>query len=95
MSARGAQPAIERRVPLPLAFDTAIGYWTGEPDWDLLEHALRSSSEIARLLPDLRRGPVELDGVKLWIEGAVLVLWGVPEAVERLAAEIEGRLAEG
>src|SRR5438270_361863 len=41
----GAQAVqFERAIRIPCAFDAAIGYWTGEPDWGLLVDAICAGS---------------------------------------------------
>ena len=93
-----SEPA-ERAIPLPLAFDTAIGYWTGEPDWELVEAAVSAcaGAAVAERLAGHRQGgaPVECSGFILEIAETTLLVRGEPAVVERFAAEVEERLAGG
>jgi hypothetical protein len=94
-----SQPA-ERLIPLPYLFDASIGYWTGEPDWDLLAEILAGSVEaglgpvsaaewIAALRPGAAPATLQVSGVLLTVEGADLILRGEEAEVERLADRLE------
>jgi len=82
----------EYRLSLPLAFDTAIGYWTGAPDWELLAGALaqRLNKSVADRLDAHRRGgpPLEAGGLVLEVVETTLVIHGDPAAAEALAADL-------
>jgi hypothetical protein len=85
---------VERRLPLPFAFDEAIGYWTGDPDLALLRDVL---VEVARIPPDVldawlaRGGALEWEGLSYTLDSDTLVMRGDGEAVERLGRQLEGR----
>jgi hypothetical protein len=96
---------LERSLPLPYAFDSAIGYWTGEPDWQLLREALVAASgaegdpaetSLVTWIEALRAGepaaPLQIRGVLISVVGAELVLNGPSAAVDPLAARLEPHL---
>ncbi len=93
---------VGRIIPIPYAFDTATGYWTGEPDLALLRTALLAA------FPDLAPEAVEswfgvvreqrcsalaCGGVEAGLRDGELVLAGEPAKVARAAAVIEATLA--
>lgn len=89
----------ERAIPLPLAFDTAIGYWTGEPDWELVETAISAcaGSGAAQALRLHRQGgpPAESGGVTLTVAGTTLLVRGETAAVDAFVRGVEERLGCG
>jgi hypothetical protein len=94
---------VERSIPLPFAFDTTIGYWTGEPDWALLERVLealvgpppgpasgwRAALRAARTGISLSSLPVTL----ILAEGALLVRGDAGE-VQEIADQIQEGLRQ-
>lgn len=93
--------AAGRAVAIPYAFDTGIGYWTGELDWELLVRAVRAlgeemapSSIDAWAAAARAGGSDELCccGVTLVVEEALLIVRGEGKVVERAARRIEREL---
>lgn len=98
-------PPATRLVTIPYAFDTAIGYWTGELDWALLSTALREirldgpepcciDAWVARA----RAGsapPLRFGGVRLSVREASVVVEGDADLVQAVAQALEERLGRG
>jgi hypothetical protein len=93
---------VERRLPIPYAFDTAIGYWTGEPDWELVAGALQAAGlaahEVWAWIAAARQAHplplLALDGIAFYVGTGALVLKGPEEAVERATATLEQAFRE-
>src|SRR5690242_8149413 len=86
------EPPAEHALPIPYAFDVAIGYWTGEPDWALVAEALRAacggSLAVGETEAWLRSGgaaPLVVGAVAVCLEGEAILLRGEAAAVEALA----------
>lgn len=91
----------ERVIPLPYRFDTAIGYWTGEPDWDRLTAALASAAPVPAAVTEWvrqqREGapapPLEACRVTIRLDGASLVLAGDEADVVAAAGALAAALS--
>jgi hypothetical protein len=96
---------VVRSLPLPYAFDTAIGYWTGELDWERLAASLREAVPASELpeaalvawVEAARAGdeaaPLVLPCMVLTRSGVELVVSGPEAAVDPLVAALAARLA--
>ena len=92
------KPHADRCLPIPCAFDVAIGYWTGEPDWALVAEALQAASAgtLSRSEIDAwvrigggRTASLVVGEVAVLLEGEMIVLRGETAAVEELACVLE------
>jgi len=97
---------VERALPLPYAFDVTIGYWTGEPDWELLVQALAgaadpdlgdTSAAIFAWIGALRAGEaaalLRVGNAAVSLTGAELVVSGPSTAVEALVGRLAAELS--
>lgn len=96
--------SVATEIPIPCRFDTAIGYWTGEPDWDWLRQALLAARAAPQEQIDAWLEAVCADsstppalaaegGISVRVDGHLLSIAGPAAACQALALNLRTHLS--